>query len=197
MAELDLSLIPALAPSPPQWIETVLGDFETFIQDHASAEKKASGMALNVAAHYPDKPRLLQAMADLAVEELSHYREVIRIMLERGIKPCADVKDPYIHRLNGAIRRGTENFLLDRLLIGAVVERRGAERFALVADHIADAGLGRFYRSIATSEERHWHLFVTLALEHCAAQLVTPRLLELAELEAHLVQELPVRAALH
>ena len=66
-------------------------------------------------SHYPDQPALLMAMADLAVEELSHYREVIRIMLARGITPAADSKDPYVNQLNSHIRRGSEFFLLDRL----------------------------------------------------------------------------------
>ena len=121
MAELDLSVVPALAPSPPAWIEAVAEDFTAFLQDHASAEKKASGMALNVASHYPDQPQLLSAMADLAVEELTHYREVIRIMLARDVHPAPDSKDPYIHQLNRAIRKGPAEFLLDRLLIGAVI----------------------------------------------------------------------------
>lgn len=175
----------------------MLADFDTFLADHASAEKKASGMALNVAAHYPDQPELVSAMADLAVEELSHYREVIRIMLARKVTPAPDVKDPYVNTLNKMVRRGPENFLLDRLLVGAVVERRGAERFALVADHVDDLALQKFYASIAASEARHWTLFVELALAHCNAEEVWPRLHELAEAEASLIAELPIRAALH
>ena len=54
----------------------VLADFDAFLQDHASAEK-ASGMALSIVSHYPDQPTLVQAMVDLAVEELNHYKEVI------------------------------------------------------------------------------------------------------------------------
>lgn len=154
-------------------------------------------MALNVASHYPDQPELLNAMADLAVEELNHYREVIRIMLARDIHPAPDSKDPYIHTLNRAIRKGPAEFLLDRLLVGAVVERRGAERFGIVAAHIRDPALARFYRSITASEERHWELFVRLAQQHCAAREVLPRLIELTEIEAGIMNELPIRAALH
>lgn len=197
MAELDLSVVPALAPSPPAWIEAVLEDFTAFLQDHASAEKKASGMALNVASHYPDQPQLLSAMADLAVEELTHYREVIRILLARDVHPAPDSKDPYIHQLNRAIRKGPAEFLLDRLLIGAVVERRGAERFGIVAAHICEPALARFYRSITASEERHWELFVRLAEKHCDARGVLPRLIELTETEAGIMNNLPIRSALH
>ncbi len=68
MAESDLSLAEPLLPSPPAWSEAVLADFDSFLSDHASCEKKASGMALSVASHYPDRPRLLNAMAELAAE---------------------------------------------------------------------------------------------------------------------------------
>ena len=74
----------ALTPlnaSPREWITCVLADFDAFLQDHASAEKKASGMALSMVSHYPDKPALVRAMVDLAVEELNHYKEVIHYSL--------------------------------------------------------------------------------------------------------------------
>ncbi len=175
----------------------MLADFDSFLKDHASAEKKASGMALNVASHYPDQPDLLRAMADLAVEELTHYREVVRIMLSRNVAPGPDAKDPYVNALNRCIRKGPENFLLDRLLVGAVVERRGAERFALVGEHIGDPSLRKFYQSIAASEARHWTLFVELALQHCDHAEVWPRLAELTAVDAELIADLPLRAALH
>ena len=116
-----------------KWLEIVLADFDTFLLDHASCEKKASGMALSVASHYPDKPARLNAMADLAVEEVGHYREVIRLLTERGLCPGADEKDLYVRELQTQIRKGPEHYLLDRLLVAAVIERRGHERFGLIA----------------------------------------------------------------
>ena len=80
-----------LSPSPEGWVTCVLADFDAFLQDHASAEKKASGMALSMVSHYPDQPALVQAMVDLAVEELNHYKEVMRLLMTRQISPAADV----------------------------------------------------------------------------------------------------------
>lgn len=199
MAEPDLSLAraPGLVASPPEWIHAVNEDFATFLNDHASCEKKASGMALNVAAHYPDRPRLVEAMVDLAVEELTHYREVMRLLLARDIVPGPDLKDRYIAALNKEIRRGPQHFLLDRLLVGAVVERRGAERFAIVAERGVDQSLARFYAAIAASEDRHWLLFVNLALTHCAPDDVWARFIELTDIEARVMLAQPLRAALH
>ena len=199
MAEPDLSLIAELTPTPSGWLAAVAEQFDEFLKDHASCEKKASGMAMAVASHYPDQPRLLRAMVDLAVEELNHYREVVRLLLARNIVPGADSKDPYINALNRHVRRGPANFLLDRLLMGAVVERRGAERFALIAESLTDAepDLGRFYRSIAASEHRHWELFYNLAWQHCPPDMVAERFAQLAEIEANIMLDQPFRPALH
>ena len=160
-------------------------------------EKKASGMALNVAAHYPDRPQLLSAMVDLAVEELAHYKEVIRLMLTRGVQPLPDTKDRYVAQLNSLIRRGTELFLLDRLLVAAVIERRGAERFSLLARALDDSETGTFYRAIASSEERHWQLFIELAHQECANHDITTRFNELLEQEGNIVRQLALAPRLH
>ena len=178
--------------TPDAWVEAVLGDFDTFLADHASCEKKASGMALSIAAHYPDQPKLLRAMADLAVEELAHYRDTVHWLQARNAVPQADTKDPYIHAMNTLVRRGRDVYLHDRLLIGAIVERRGNERFGLIASAIEDVPLQRFYRRIATSEANHWRLFLDLAGDYDQGYLG-----ELLEHEAAIVAELPIAAALH
>lgn len=195
MAESDLSI--TLSPSSAEWLNEVLENFDDFLKDHASCEKKASGMALNVASHYPDQPRLLNAMVDLAVEELNHYREVVRLLIQRNLAPGPDRKDPYVRELNNAVRRGPENFLLDRLLVGAVVERRGAERFGLIAGALEDPSLRKFYEAITASEDRHWLLFVDLARDFYPEDEVHDRLVELSDLENQVITELPIQPALH
>ena len=201
MAEPDLQLVTPLSPSAPAWVEAVMGDFDEFLRDHASCEKKASGMALAVASHYPDQPALLEAMAELAAEELGHYREVIKVMVKRGVVPGPDTKDPYINALNQLVRKGPANFLLDRLIVASVVERRGAERFGLIAERLANSGtepeLARFYSAIAQSESRHWTLFLKLALNHCNSEEVWPRFNDISDREAEIVGSLPLRPALH
>ena len=195
MAESDLSI--TLTPSSAEWLNEVVENFDEFLKDHASCEKKASGMALNVASHYPDQPRLLNAMVDLAVEELNHYREVVRLLIQRNLAPGPDRKDPYVRELNNAVRRGPDNFLLDRLLVGAVVERRGAERFGLIAGALEDPSLSKFYEAITASEDRHWLLFVDLARDFYSEDEVHDRLVELSELENQVITELPIQPALH
>ena len=186
-----------LAATPSGWIDVVLGDFDRFLQDHASCEKKAAGMALKMASHYPDKPALLNAMADLAVEEMSHYREVIRLLTKRGIAPAPDAKDPYIAAMNRQVRRGADFFLLDRLLVAAVVEMRGCERFGLIAEALPDGAEQRFFAALHESERRHGELFLGLAQEHCDAEAVAPRIKALARIEADIIAALPLLPRLH
>jgi tRNA-(ms[2]io[6]A)-hydroxylase len=188
---------PLLFTTPDAWTQTVLSDFDRFLQDHAAAEKKASGMAISMLSHYPDHVKLVEAMADLAIEELTHYREVVKWIHRRGGFTAADEKDAYVIRFRESMRRGKEVYLLDRLLIAGIIEARGAERFALVAEALDAGPLKKFYQAIARSEERHFELFLELARLYFDKTVVTARWDELLEEESKIVAELPLRAALH
>lgn len=188
---------PLRYPTPTAWTEAVMADFDSFLLDHAAAEKKASGMAVSMLSHYPDRIELVAAMADLAVEEMTHYREVVRWIHRRGLLTAADRKDHYVLALRKAIRRGREEYLMDRLLTASIIEARGAERFALVAGALESGPLKKFYQSIARSEERHYELFLELAGRYLDEQQIAGRWDRLLDIEAEIVAGLPIRAALH
>ncbi len=188
---------PLRLPTPPAWTAAVLADFDSFLLDHAAAEKKASGMAISMLSHYPDRVELVAAMADLAVEELTHYREVVKWIHRRGLLTAADTRDPYVLALREHIRQGREVYLLDRLLTAGIIEARGAERFGLVARALERGPLQAFYRSIARSEERHYRLFLDLAQRYLDEAVIRARWDELLDVEAAIVAGLPIRAALH
>ena len=183
--------------TPAAWTEAVLSDFDSFLLDHATAEKKASGMAVSMLSHYPDRTELVTAMADLAIEELTHYREVLRWIHQRGLTTGPDQKDPYVGEFRKSLRQGREEYLLDRLLTASIIEARGAERFAMVAAALEVGPLKKFYQSIARSEERHFELFLALAHKYLKPVTVEQRWDELLDIEAMLVAQLPIRAALH
>ncbi len=181
----------------PRWTQTVLANLDHFLLDHAAAEKKASGMAMSMVSHYPDKTPIVTAMVDLALEELAHFKQVVKILIERGLVMGADSPDPYVNQLRELHRKGREVYLLDRLLIGSIVEARGCERFGLVANGLPDGSLKQFYQAICESEARHENLFLQLAKMYFPATDVHSRLDELLDQEAAIVQTLPIRAALH
>lgn len=181
----------------PEWTETVLANFNTFLLDHAAAEKKASGMAMSMLSHYPDRTDLVLAMTELAIEELAHFREVVKILTARGIQLAADEKDPYINQFRKTLRKGTDVYFLDRLLTAGIIEARGCERFALVAQAIADPQLKHFYTAIAESESKHNTLFFDLASLYFDRSVINERMDELLDIEANIVQTLPIRPYLH
>ncbi len=184
-------------PSPAGWLEAVLDDFDSFLQDHASAEKKASGMAINMISHYPDRIRLVEVMADLAIEELNHYREVLRLLHQRGLHPAADGKDPYVAQFRKTLRKGSDAYFLDQLLIAGIIEARGAERFGLVAEALPVGKLKTFYRAITRSEYRHYETFFELARVYFPEHAVDQRIACLLDTEAEICAGLPHRPALH
>jgi len=190
-------VIRLIAQTPESWAETVLEDFDSFLNDHAAAEKKASGMAMSMALHFRDKERLVSEMIDLAIEELTHFRECVRILQERGLQLLPDKKDEYVNEMRTQIRDGKESGLLDRLLTGGIIEARGVERFGIVALALPEGDLKIFYEAITRSEERHNALFLDLAREYFPDAEVQERLQYLLEFEAELATRLPVRPALH
>jgi tRNA-(ms[2]io[6]A)-hydroxylase len=183
--------------TPIAWAEGIVNAIDDFLPDHAAAEKKASSMALGMVAHYPDKTELVTAMIDLALEELSHFRAVVRLMHERGLKLLPDEKDLYVNALRRSIRHGTAHYFMDRLLIGGIVEARGAERFGLIAEALPEGEMKRFYQSITRSEVAHEGLFLQLAEKYFDSTELRMRLDDLLKVEAAIVSELPFRIALH
>lgn len=183
--------------TPAAWARAVLDDFDRFLQDHAAAEKKASGMAISMISHYPDRRELVEVMTDLAIEELTHYREVIKWLHARGSQLGADVKDHYIVAMRDTIRQGRDVYLLDRLITGGIIEARGAERFGLVAQALPEGQLKKFYQAITNSEKRHFDTFVDLAYLYFERDTVDARIDQLLDLEAAICRDLPIRAALH
>ena len=183
--------------TPPEWLDAVLADFDAFLLDHAAAEKKASGMAVSMLSHYPDRIDLVTAMADLAIEELTHYREVVKWIHKRGLHTAPDEKDPYVIAFRESLRKGKDEYMLDRLLTASIIEARGAERFALVAQGLTEPSIKKFYHSIARSEQRHYRLFLDLAAQYLPEEVIDSRWDELLDIEAGIVRSLPIRARLH
>ena len=183
--------------SSDDWLATVLADFDAFLLDHAANERKASAMAMSMVAHYPDKPDVLNAMIELALEELNHFRQVVKLMQNFGLQPSGDEKDPYVNQIRKHLRDGKDHYFLDRLLSAAVIEARGAERFERIAEAKMSTEIRCFYRTLARSEQNHHHLFINLALNYFSTEAVGTRLDKWFEIEAEVISNLEIRARLH
>jgi tRNA 2-(methylsulfanyl)-N6-isopentenyladenosine37 hydroxylase len=181
-----------------EWVEAVLNDFDAFLQDHADCERKASAMALSFVAKYPNRLEIIPELIDTSVEELEHFRDVYEIMEKRGIQLNHEItQDLYMKQLIKICRDGRDERFIDRLLLASLVETRGAERFRLIYEALEDEELKGFYHRLWASEARHGEVFVKMAMNYHPEDAVYARLEEMKKLEGEILNNLPIRAALH
>ena len=187
-----------LASSSCEWLQSVQKNFDAFLIDHALNERKASASAMTLVAHYPDRAELVEVMIELAIEELNHFKQVMKIITSRNLIIENEKKDPYVNELRRHMKKsGSEAYLLDRLLSGAVIEARGEERFSLLAENLSDQALRSFYARISASEARHFCLFLDLADKYFHRKTIEDRLSEWIEIEKLAIESLPITNRLH
>lgn len=184
--------------SKQEWIDAVMADFDSFLQDHADCERKASSMAMSLVAKYPDRVEIIPDLIATGVEELEHFQQVYELMEKRGLQLNHSIGgDPYVQALIKKCHSGILERFLDRLLIASVVETRGAERFRLVSEALEDPELKRFYKILWASEAKHGHIFVKMALNYFEETKVYERLEYWVDVESDVIEGLEIKAALH
>ena len=183
-----------------------LDDLGSVLIDHAHCEMKAASNALALAARAPEHPRIVRALVDLAEEELRHFRAVLDELDRRGLALTTPEIEEYAAELrklasSSTHRRSPRDALVDRLLVGALIEARSCERFRLLADALAlrgDTELAAFYDDLFRSEARHFRTFVDLAIDAAEDEpRVRARLAELAAREGELNAKLGTRSTVH
>ncbi|MBX2807026.1 MAG: tRNA-(ms[2]io[6]A)-hydroxylase [Cellvibrionaceae bacterium] len=148
--------------TPHAWIDTALKNTELLLIDHANCEKKAASTALNLMYRYVHNYTLLNKMSRLAREELRHFEQVLAIMKRRGIVYEQIDAARYAGRLRQSVRADEPARLVDTLIVGAIIEARSCERFAILAPYLDDE-LQTFYLSLLKSEARHYQDYLSLA----------------------------------
>lgn len=181
----------------PDWVNVILKNFDAFLIDHASCERKAMAYAMSVIVKYPDRPEIIPDLLQIAQDELDHFRDVLALMDKRGLQMTPDEPDPYVNKLIKLCRHGRDERLLDRLLIASVIETRGAERFRLIAEALEDVELKEFYRDLWATEARHGDVFKKMALHYFDEDEIERRSEEIILAEAEIVADLEWRASLH
>jgi tRNA-(ms[2]io[6]A)-hydroxylase len=185
--------------TPAGWAPLAVDRLDEFLVDHAAAERKAHASCLMMVAKYPDRPALVESMLELAKDELQHLIEVVALLHARGLCMAADIKDPYIQALHQNLRPETGERLMDRLLLSAIVEARGCERFGMIGQELARRSfdLAEYYIELSRVEARHYGTYLRLAKAAFASDRVEERLAELLEIEGRLAAMLPLRPSLH
>ncbi len=180
-----------------QWLAVANRDPSSVLRDHAHCEKKAATMAISLLNRYPEKSELVERMAELAEEEIGHFRLVLNEMNTRGIALTRDTGDRYAQQLHANIRVQEPFRLLDTLIVCSLIEARSCERFQLLSKSVEDKGLRAFYRSLLESEARHRTTFLSLARLYFPPIEVTTRLDELERVEASIIKRLQNDPTMH
>ena len=180
-----------------EWLDAARNDVASVLRDHAHCEKKAATMAISLVSRYPEKTELVERMAELAEEEMGHFRMVIAKMTERRIALARDPGDRYARELHEHIRKREPERLLDSLIVASLIEARSCERFKLLSEYVVEPDLREFYRSLLESEARHRSVFLSLARRYFGAAVVAKRLDDLEEIEAEILRGLQNVPVMH
>ncbi len=177
-------------PTPDKWLDEATRRLPEMLLDHANCELKAASTALGFLYRYPERGALAQRMSRLAREELRHFEQVRSIMDEMEVPFERLTASRYAGQLRDAVRDEEPEKLLDMLLVGAIIEARSCERFAVLAPHLPE-NLGRFYSGLLASEARHFEHYLAFAQSETGIDDATfnARLDELKAVEAALIAE--------
>lgn len=132
------------------------GDFQQLKQS------KQLSYALQAAESQPYADEIIDKMSRLIREELHHFQQVLEIMQRRNIPLYKLSASRYAAQLISHVRTYEPQALIDKLIIGALIEARSCERFATLAPYLEE-DIARFYVSLLRSEARHYEDYLELA----------------------------------
>ena len=189
-------------PTDPRWVNIVEKNIEEILTDHAYCEQKAASNAITIIvkhAHYPD---LVQAMTEIAIEEMEHFKMVHKKILERGMKLGYERKDPYVNDLANHLRKTSSGGSKDKqfvtsMIFGAMIEARSCERFRILSEEIDDKDLREFYRSLMESEARHYTTFLNFAKKYGGDEDVEKSWQDFLAFEATLMEKYGKNETMH
>lgn len=174
----------------PIWVKNVVeNNIKDILIDHAWCEQKAASSAISIMTQFPDFEEVVEKMSALVQEEMEHFRRVYHIILERGYQLEKEKKDFYVNDLLNFMIKGNsrEVNLVERLLIGALIEARSCERFRVLSEHIEDEELAAFYRELMESEAAHYTMFISLARSVKPREYVDKRWAEWLAYESEII----------
>ena len=187
-------------PTDPRWINVAKQNLEEILTDHAYCEQKAASTAISLIIGFPRNSELVSAMTDLAQEEMSHFKMVHNLILERGYTLGIERKDEYVLQLLTFFPKGgsREAQVTHRLVCAALIEARSCERFRILSEELEDRKLRSFYRKLMISEANHYTLFLKLARKYGPSkETVDQKWQSLLDYEATVIRKLGDKESIH
>ena len=186
-------------PSDPRWVNIAKKNLEEVLSDHAFCEQKAASTAISLIVSFPEYTELVKEMIALVEEEMSHFKMVHDLIIERGFSLGRDRKDAYVLKLLQFFPKGGSRTtqLVHRLLLAALIEARSCERFRLLSEHLEDKKLAKFYRKLMISEANHYTSFLGFARQYGDRDDVDQKWESLLEYEAEIMKSLSISESIH
>ncbi|MDE0771965.1 MAG: tRNA-(ms[2]io[6]A)-hydroxylase [Salibacteraceae bacterium] len=187
-------------PTDPRWVNIAEKNIEEILIDHAYCEQKASSTAISLIVNFPEHMDLVEAMSELAMEELSHFQMVIKKLKERGFQLGLKRKDAYVNQLFQFIPKGIDRkkSLVYRLLFAGMIEARSCERFKVLSENINDEDLQKFYFGLMKSEAEHYTLFLKFARKYGKGVIDVEKVwAEFLDFEAEIISKLGTSEHIH
>ena len=140
---LNFVMLRLKLPTDKRWAELVENDLKGALIDHAFCEQKAASSAISLIVNFPEYSEIVEAMTEVALEEMQHFQQVHKKILDRGWKLDNERKDEYVNRLikffpKTKVRKVS---LINRLLFSAMIEARSCERFRVLSLNVKDKEL--------------------------------------------------------
>jgi len=187
-------------PTDPRWVNIVEKNISEILCDHAFCEQKATSTAISLIVSFPEYTDLVKEMISLVKEEMSHFKMVHDLILERGETLGRDRKDDYVLQLLKFFPKGgsRNTQLVHRLLYAALIEARSCERFRLLSEELEDKKLADFYRKLMISEANHYTMFLQFARQY-GDELndVNKKWDDLLVFEANIMKDLGTKETVH
>lgn len=182
-------------PSDPRWVDLASISLEDILTDHAYCEQKAATTCISIIQRYPDKEKMVRAIAPIVTEEWGHFRLVLKELDKRGLKLGRQRKDEYVNKLMKFQKKdgNWEDRLVEKLLTSALIEARSCERFRLLSLGLKEKSLREFYHNFMVSEAGHYVLFLDLARHYGDPIKVEKRWQEYLAFEADMIASLELR----
>lgn len=173
----------------PRWANIAENNLEEILTDHAWCEQKAATNAISILAYNSEHEDLVTSMAEIAIEEMQHFKMVHDIIKARGYVLGRERKDDYVNQLIKFLKKdGSRNeSFIDRLLLAAMIEARSCERFRVLSENIKDTELAKFYRDLMISEAGHYTTFLKFAKKYAERVDVDKRWKEWLDFEGELI----------
>src|SRR5215207_5868905 len=92
------------APTDAAWANEAVKDLDAVLVDHAHCEMKAASNAMSLVVRHSSDLGIVQALTDVAREELDHFARVVEVLDRRGLALGAPPVDDYAADLRRAMK---------------------------------------------------------------------------------------------